>query len=182
MLLPLGARFRPKPEWHCPVLSATSITTTRWCRASPFRRPAAFPACSWVRSNYYPRDFFRPQQHRVHLERHPGLGTGSRRRVALHRAGQTYAEWLRGELQRAPAGSASMSTYSPTSRRHGRSSKNGGSTTTPTDRTRASTGSHRLSSQHAPIRGITGTDSIYEWGQVGEQVRASRTSTSTIVA
>jgi signal transduction histidine kinase len=24
--------------------------------------------------------------------------------------------------------------------------------------------------QHAPIRGITGTDSPYEWGQVGEQV------------
>ena len=31
-----------------------------------------------------------------------------------------------------------------------RSSKNGGSTTTPTDRTRASTGSHQPSSQHAP--------------------------------
>src|SRR6266550_2453547 len=42
--------------------------------------------------------------------------------------------------------------------------------TTPTDHTRASTGSHQLSSQHAPIRGITGTDSTYEWGQVGEQV------------
>src|SRR3954451_13167595 len=66
--------------------------------------------------------------------------------------------------------SASTSTCSPTSARHARSSKNGGSTTIPTDHTRASTGSHQLSSQHAPIRGITGTDSTYEWGQVGEQV------------
>jgi Integrase core domain len=32
------------------------------------------------------------------------------------------------------------------------------------DRTRASAGSHRLSLQHAPIRGITGTDSPYEPG------------------
>jgi Integrase core domain len=62
-------------------------------------------------------------------------------------------------------------TCSPTSRRRVRSSKNGGSTTTPTDRTRASTGSHQLSSQHAPRRGITGTDSPYKRGQLGEQVR-----------
>src|SRR4051812_18791224 len=67
--------------------------------------------------------------------------------------------------------SASTSTCSPTSRRHARSSKNGGSTTTPTDRTRALTGLHRLSSQHAPHQGITGTDSPYKRGQVGEQVR-----------
>src|SRR5215210_4146451 len=66
--------------------------------------------------------------------------------------------------------SASTSTCSPTSKRHARSSKHGGSTTTPTDRTRASMGSHQLSSQHAPIRGITGTDSPYERGQLGEQV------------
>src|SRR4051812_23819906 len=66
--------------------------------------------------------------------------------------------------------SASTSTCSPTSRRHARSSKNGGSTTTPTDRTRALTGLHRLSSQHAPHQGITGTDSPYKRGQVGEQV------------
>jgi hypothetical protein len=52
-----------------------------------------------------------------------------------------------------------------------RSSKSGGSTTTPTDRIRASTGSHQLSSQHAPRRGKTGTDSPYERGQIGEQVR-----------
>ena len=58
-----------------------------------------------------------------------------------------------------------------TSKRHARSSKHGGSTTTPIDRTRASMGSHQLSSQHAPIRGITGTDSPYERGQLGEQVR-----------
>src|SRR3954447_17549985 len=70
------------------------------------------------------------------------------------------------------ATSASTSTCSPISRRRARSSKNGGSTTTPTDRTRASTGSHRPSSQHAPHRGITGTDSPYKRGQVGEQVTA----------
>jgi putative transposase len=33
------------------------------------------------------------------------------------------------------------------------------------DRTRASTGSHRLSSQHAPISGITGTDSHMNEGK-----------------
>src|SRR3981189_1039462 len=69
--------------------------------------------------------------------------------------------------------SASTNICSLTSRRRARSSKNGGSTTTPTDRTRASTGSHQLSSQHAPTRGITGTDAPYERGQVGEQVTAS---------
>ena len=68
---------------------------------------------------------------------------------------------------------ASTNTCSATSRTHARSSKNGGSTTTPTDRTRASTGSHQLSSLRAPIRGITGTDSSYERGQVGEQVRVT---------
>ena len=41
------------------------------------------------------------------------------------------------------------------------------------DRTRASTGSHQLSSQHAPARGKTGTGSPYERGQVGEQVRCN---------
>ena len=56
----------------------------------------------------------------------------------------------------------------PTSKRRARSSKNGGPTTTPTDHTRASTGSHQPSSQHAPRRGKTGTDSPYERGQVGE--------------
>src|SRR4051794_18119493 len=68
------------------------------------------------------------------------------------------------------ATSVSTSTCSPISTRRDRSSKNGGSTTTRTDHTRASTGSHRLSSQHAPHRGITGTDSPYERGQFGEQV------------
>src|SRR4051812_12949300 len=69
------------------------------------------------------------------------------------------------------ATSVSTSTCSPISTRRARSSKNGGSTTTPTDRTRASTGSHRLSSQHAPHRGTTGTDSPYKRGQFGEQVK-----------
>src|SRR6188768_204366 len=71
------------------------------------------------------------------------------------------------------ATSASTSTCSPTSTRRVTSSKHGGSTTTSTDRTRASTGSPQLSSQHAPSRGKTGTDSPYERGQVGEQVRPS---------
>src|SRR5215216_2746976 len=74
--------------------------------------------------------------------------------------------------------SASTSTCSPTSKRHARSSKHGGSTTTPTDRTRASMGSHQLSSQHAPIRGITGTDSPYERGQLGEQVTAASSAST----
>src|SRR6478736_1897556 len=74
--------------------------------------------------------------------------------------------------------SASTSTCSRTSARHARLSKNGGSTTTPTDRTRASTGSHQLSSQHAPIRGITGTDSPYERGQDGEHVTDNMDPTS----
>src|ERR1041385_1273929 len=69
--------------------------------------------------------------------------------------------------------SALTSTCSPTSTRRAGSSKNGGSTTTPTDRTRASMGSHRLSLQHAPIRGITGTDSPYERGQHGEHVTSA---------
>src|SRR3977135_922802 len=68
--------------------------------------------------------------------------------------------------------SASTNICSPTSTRREPSSKNGGSTTTPTDHTRASTGSHRLSSQNAPIRGKTGQESHYERGQVGEQVRS----------
>src|SRR5580700_358214 len=68
------------------------------------------------------------------------------------------------------ATSASTSTCSPVLKRRVRSSKNGGPTTTPTDRTRASTGSHQPSSQHAPRRGKTGTDSPYERGQIGEQV------------
>ena len=40
------------------------------------------------------------------------------------------------------------------------------------DRTRASTGSHQPSSQHAPRRGKTGTHSPYERGQFAEQVTA----------
>ena len=86
----------------------------------------------------------------------------SRRRTASSRASMAGC-----------ATSASTSTCSPTSKRPARSSKNGGPTTTPTDRTRASTGSHQPSSQHAPIRGITGTDSPYKRGQVGEQVGRS---------
>jgi transposase InsO family protein len=57
------------------------------------------------------------------------------------------------------------------STRLARSSRNGGSTTTPTDRTRASTGSHRPSLQPARLKGRTRTDSTYKRGQTGEQVR-----------
>ena len=56
--------------------------------------------------------------------------------------------------------------------RPGRSSKNRGSTTTPTDRARASTDSRQPSLQHAPIRGKSGTDCTYERGQVGERVNS----------
>ena len=45
---------------------------------------------------------------------------------------------------------------------------------TPIDRTRASTGSPQPSSQHAPERGKTGTDSPYKRGQIGEQVTLRR--------
>jgi hypothetical protein len=102
------------------------------------------------------------------------LATGARRRMALHRARQTDAEWLRRKLQRSPARRVPQRTpVHQFSRTRAKSSKNGGSTTIPTDRTRASTGSHQLSSQHAPIRGITGTDSPYSRGQIGEQVNGS---------
>ena len=44
------------------------------------------------------------------------------------------------------------------------------STTTPTDRTRASMGSHRPSSQPAPTGAKPRTDSTYKRRQIGEQV------------
>jgi putative transposase len=72
-----------------------------------------------------------------------------------------------------------LSTCSPTSPKRARSSKHGGSTTTPTDRTRASMGSHQPSSQHAPNRGKTGTDSPYERWQIGEQVKSFLPSLKT---
>jgi putative transposase len=53
---------------------------------------------------------------------------------------QNGFSWLQ---QAACMTSASTSTCSPTSARHARSSKNGGLTTIPTDRKRASTGSHQ---------------------------------------
>jgi putative transposase len=49
--------------------------------------------------------------------------------------------------------------------------KDGGSTTTPSDHTRALTASHQRSLQLAPHRGITRTDSPYERGQIGEHVK-----------
>src|SRR3954470_15442769 len=99
--------------------------------------------------------------------------------TTLHRANRCRMALWRASTAGC-ATSASTSTCSPTSTRRARSSKHGGSTTTPTDRTRASTGSHRLSSQHAPRRGKTGTDSPYERGQVGEQVSWSRSNFDTI--
>jgi putative transposase len=59
---------------------------------------------------------------------------------------------------------------SPACQRPDGSSKNGGPTTTHSDRTRACTGSHRRSLQHAPARGITRTDSPHKRGHYGEQV------------
>ena len=50
-----------------------------------------------------------------------------------------------------------------------RSSKNGGTTTTQSDRTRASTGSHQPSSQHAPTRGITGTILLINEDKLGSR-------------
>src|SRR5689334_5392742 len=79
------------------------------------------------------------------------------------------------------ATSALTSTSSPTSPRHAGSSKNGGSTTTPTDRTRASTGSLQPSLLHAPTRGITGTDSPYERGHLGEQVMGNPFAAATVM-
>src|SRR6201995_162114 len=70
------------------------------------------------------------------------------------------------------ATSVSTSTCSPISTRLVRSSRNGGSTTTPTDRTRASTGSRQPSLQPAPTRAKPRTESPYKRGQIGEQVRA----------
>ena len=43
------------------------------------------------------------QRHRVHLDCHAALPTGSRHRLALHRAGQADAERLGRKLQRLPA-------------------------------------------------------------------------------
>ena len=40
---------------------------------------------------------------RTHLKRHPGLATGTRCRMALHRTRQTDAEWICRKLQRPPA-------------------------------------------------------------------------------
>jgi len=40
------------------------------------------------------------QRHGVHLHRHPGLGRGPARRLALHRARQADTEWVRRVVQR----------------------------------------------------------------------------------
>jgi transposase InsO family protein len=48
------------------------------------------------------------QRHRVHVQRHAELGKGSRRRLALHRAGQADAERLHRVLQRPDARRASQ--------------------------------------------------------------------------
>ena len=70
-----------------------------------------------------------------------------------------------------------MSTCSAISTRRMRLSKHGGSTTIPTGCTRTSTGSHQLASEHAPIRGITGTDFPFERGHFGEQVKTRAKAT-----
>src|SRR5262245_435857 len=63
---------------------------------------------------------------------------------------------------------------SQTSSRCASSSKTGGSTTTPKDCTRASTGSPQPSLQPAPRRGITRTDSTRERGHNEEQVMGDK--------
>src|SRR6202451_4059334 len=101
---------------------------------------------------------------------YPGSSSVASNGTTLHRASRCRMASSRASTA-ACATSASMSTCSQTSPRRATSSKNGGTTTTPTDRTRASTGSHQPSSQLAPRRGKTGTDSPYDRGQIGEQVR-----------
>ena len=64
----------------------------------------------------------------------------------------------------------STNICSPTSTRPGRSSKTGGSTTTPTDRIRASTGSHQASLPTVQTGTKTRTESTYKRGQSGVQV------------
>src|SRR5665213_1416186 len=84
---------------------------------------------------------------------------------------QAEEEW--GPSTPSTAGCAtnvSTSICSTISATHARSSKHGRSTTTPDDLTQAWVGSHRRSLQHAPLRGITRTDSPYERGHNGEQV------------
>jgi hypothetical protein len=92
--------------------------------------------------------------HRTPNSPQTDLAAGAWRRIALHRARQPmqngFVESFNGRLR----DECLNEHLFVTSMRHARSSKNGGSTTTPTDRTRASTGSHQPSSQHAPIRGI----------------------------
>src|ERR1700691_5421579 len=100
---------------------------------------------------------------------YPGSSSVASNGTTLHRASRCRMASSRASSA-ACVTSASMSAGPQTSPRRATSSKNGGTTTTPTDRTRASTGSHQPSSQHAPSRGKTGTDSPYERGQIGEQV------------
>src|ERR1700690_4496488 len=100
---------------------------------------------------------------------YPGSSSVASNGTTLHRASRCRMASSRASTA-ACATSASMSTCTQPSPRRATSSKNGGTTTTPTDRTRASTGSHQPSSQLAPRRGKTGTDSPYDRGQIGEQV------------
>ncbi len=44
------------------------------------------------------------QRHRAHLECNAEMAGGSTGRMALHRAGKTNAEWLRGKFQWPPQG------------------------------------------------------------------------------
>jgi len=67
--------------------------------------------------------------------------------------------------------------------RPGRSSRTGGSTTTPTDPTRASKGLHRPSSPTAPAGAKTKTESTYNEGnQAAGQVGSQRSDTESIVS
>ena len=91
------------------------------------------------------------QRHRADLARDPALAGGTRRRVALHRARQADAEWLRRKPQRPlPRRMPQRACVPGSCRWHAGSSKRGGSTTTPTGPIPASAASPRTSLQPGP--------------------------------
>ena len=109
------------------------------------------------------------QRHRADLERHPGLAAGAYvewHYIAPGKPKQNgFAESFNGRLRDECLNEHLFSTLKEARE----TSKTGGSTTTPTDRTRALTGLHRSSLQPAPHQGITGTDSPYNEGKLGSR-------------
>src|SRR6476469_237554 len=76
-----------------------------------------------------------------------------------------------GSPDSAWATSVSTNTCSLTSTKREIASMNGGSTTTPIDRTRASNGLTPPEFAVLPVSGIIGTGSPYKQGQLREQVK-----------